>query len=219
MARFSFIRVNLPLTIITPQGRKFRSIVQEVWEDSFAILALSAEETTLMTGSKVEVECYREDARYVFSVKIIEYMETLPPLYRLSYPEDYKRIQLRAHVRAKAALDFRYAIWPEEDWPQRPPMPQKRGVTVDISGGGLQMMLKEPVEVDDLLYIELFLPCGNKRMPLRVAGRVRRVIPRDIDGERMYEVGLAFKNITPRQEDQIVAFVFQQLIEERRQRS
>ncbi|MDK2894789.1 MAG: hypothetical protein PWQ98_915 [Moorella sp. (in: firmicutes)] len=216
MARPNFIMINQPIIIKTSGSKDLRTIIQDTGEDGFAVLAPGSDELVLAPGNVVEVACNRQDARYEFTTKVQRYLPGEPPLYYLAYPDDYRRIQARSHVRAKAALEFRYAVWLKDDWPYRPPRPHKRGVTVDISGGGAQLVLRDPVEVGDLLYLELHLPGRRRHMPMRLAGRVKRVAPREIDGVTRYEVGVAFEGISERQEDQIVAFVFQRLLEERR---
>lgn len=213
MARPNFIAVNLPVIIKTP-GREVRTIIQDTREDGFAVLAPAGEELVLLPGEEILMVCNRQDARYEFKSTVQRFTPADPPLYYLAYPAEYRRIQARSHVRAKAALEVRYAPWPAEDWPHRPPRPCSRGVTVDISGGGAQLVLREPMVPGDLLYLEICLP-GSRRNPMHLAGRVKRVVPREIDGERRYEVGVAFEALSERQEDEIVAFVFRRLLEER----
>lgn len=219
MAGTHFIHNNTPIIISSREKKGLRTLIQETGEDSFAILAPGSDEVILGRGELVEAVYNREDARYEFSTRVLGYDPGPPPLYHLAYPEEYQRIQVRTHVRARAALEFRYALWPAMDWPLRPPRPHKRGITVDISGGGAGVILREEVRVGDLLYIELHLPGRRHHLPLCLAARVKRVAPRDIDGLRRYEVGVAFEGLSERQEDQIVAFVFHRLLEERRQRS
>ncbi|WP_406678124.1 flagellar brake protein [Moorella sp. ACPs] len=216
MVRPNFIRINLPIFIKTPGSKDVRTIIQDTGEDGFAVLAPAGDELVLAPGESVAVACNRQDARYEFTTTVQRYLPGEPPLYYLAYPDDYRRIQVRSHVRVKAALEFRYAVWSKADWPYRPPRPHKKGVTVDISGGGAQLVLRDPVEVGDLLYLELHLPGRRHHLPMRLTGRVKRVARREIDGVMRYEAGVAFEGISERQEDQIVAFVFQRLLEERR---
>jgi len=218
MARLSFIQINVPVILKVQGSKSFRTIIQEVWDDSFAVLAPGAQEAVLAPGSEVKVVCYRKDARYEFATRVTRYMPGEPPLYRLGYPEDYRRFQFRAHVRIKAALEFRYALWPEEDWPHRPPLLQRKGITVDLSGGGAQLVLPEPVEVESLLYLEIDFPGAYRKLPLHLAARVKRCALREIEGVKMFVASVAFEGISLKQEDQITAFVFQQLLQEKRQR-
>ncbi|MGI9859983.1 PilZ domain-containing protein [Moorella naiadis] len=219
MAGTQFINNNTPIIISSGAKKGLRTLIQDTGTDSFAILAPGSEEIILGRGELVEAVYNREDARYEFTTRVLGYDPGPPPLYRLAYPEEYQRIQVRTHVRTRAALEFRYAPWPETDWPRRPPRPHKRGITLDLSGGGAGVILRDEVRVGDLLYIELHLPGRRRHLPLHLAARVKRVAPRDIDGLRRYEVGVAFEGLSERTEDEIVAFVFQRLLEERRQRS
>ncbi|WP_258359706.1 flagellar brake protein [Moorella sulfitireducens] len=217
MAGLNFIMINMPIIIKNPGRKDLRTIIQDVGQDGFAVLAPASSELVLAPGDAVEVTCNRLDARYEFTTTVRRYLPGDPPLYYLAYPDDYRRLQVRSHVRVRAALEFRYAVCPATDGPARPTRLHKKGVTVDISGGGAQLVLREPVAVGDLIYMEFHLP-GRRRLPMRLAGRVKRAAPREIDGVTRYEAGVAFEGISERQEDEIVAFVFQRLLEEKRRR-
>ncbi len=194
-----------------------RTLIQEIWEDSFAVLAPSLQEAVLVVGHEVKVVCYRKDARYEFTARIKQYVPGEPPLYRLSYPDTYQRFQFRAHVRVKVALKFRYAFWPPEEWIQQPPLPHQNGITINLSAGGVQMALPEPVQIGNSMYLELPLPKGEQEILLHLKAKVKRRALREIDGQKMHITSAVFEDISLKQEDQIMAFVFQHILHERSQ--
>ncbi|MDK2820389.1 MAG: hypothetical protein PWP31_354 [Clostridia bacterium] len=217
MVRPKFIKVNFPIEIKLPSKEEvFKTLIQEVNDDKFSILAPALYELLLRPGDQVEIIYKGEDACYQFITSVLERLPENPPLYILAYPDEYKRIQVRSHVRVKASIEFLYNLWPKKDWPDNPPSTNKKGVTIDISGGGARVILREPVEKDDLLYIHLSLP--GHSLPLRLAAQVKRVIPFKKGGLQRYEVGLAFFRISQKQEDSLIRFVFQRQLKERRQR-
>lgn len=219
MGKPGFIQINMPVTVKFPKAKSFRTIIQEVWPDRFAVLAPGLDEVFLNHGEEIGIFCYREDARYEFFTRVIDYLPSKPPLYILRNPEKYDRVQSRNHVRVKASLKYRYALWSEEDYPHNPPALNKQGMTIDISAGGAQLIMKEPVEFASLLYLELELPGKKQQLPMYLAGLVRRVIVREVEGLKLYHVGVAFIDIHVKLEDRITAFVFQQMLNIRRQRS
>lgn len=213
-----FIQLNQKVILRINEEKDIQTIVQDKLDEGFAVLAPGRREIELAPNKEVEVICFAGDCRYAFTSRIIRFIAGPPPLYLLAYPETWRRIQLRAHVRVEVVMEFRYAPWPVEDWPHSPPEAQHKGITLDISAGGARVVLPEPVESESLLYLELDLPGWRKVHSLALAARIKRCNERIIEGKKDYEVGLSFVGIDRKQEDQITAFVFMQLLLQRRWR-
>lgn len=213
MPDLHFLQVNRSVTIKPLRdGKPFRSIIQEITRDTFAVLA-PEENPALRLGERVKVEVMAPDARYEFQSTLERIVTDPLYLYYFNLPEEVKRVQERRFVRAKVALEACYALGTEESDPAVPPNLFKKAYTVDLSGGGAQLILKEKPEVDSFLWLSLPLPDG--REPLVVKGRVKRVGVRVVNGLERYEVGLAFEGLTERDVDRIMRFVFQRLLRER----
>lgn len=220
MPRYSFLRINRRIVITQlGSGKSFSTVIQDVRDEGFAVLAPEITEVVLSIGEKVRAVVLAPDAKYEFETALAK--QTFDPvfLYYFHWPQAVKRIQERRFVRAKAALEIYYSPLVEPSGEELPPeivLPARKGYTVDLSGGGAQLVLKEKPEIGSFLLISLPLPDG-KGVPLLLKGRVKRVAPKMIKGRECYEVGVAFEGLTDREEDRLVSFVFQRLREERRQ--
>lgn len=221
MARYPFLRINRKITIVEPDtGRCFTTLIQEVGPEEFAVLAPEVGEVALAVGERVRAVVTSPEAKYEFETTLKRQAFDPVYLYYFRYPVEVRRVQQRSFVRAKVALEVQYTPLAEECGPEteagEAPLPERKGYTVDLSGGGAQLVLKEGPEPGSLLLLKLPLPDG-KMAPLVVKGRVRRVVPKKIDGLERYEVGVAFENLAEKDEDRLVRFVFRRLREERRQ--
>lgn len=220
MPRYSFLRINRKITITQlKSGKSFSTVIQDVREESFAVLAPEITEVVLSIGERVKAVVPAPDAKYEFETTVAG--QTFDPvfLYYFYWPQEVKRIQERRFVRAKAALEIYYSPLGESSGEELPPemlLPDRKGYTVDLSGGGAQLVLKEKPEIDSFLLLSFPLPDG-KGAPLLLKGRVKRVAPKIIKGRECYEVGVAFEGLTDKEEDRLVSFVFRRLREERRQ--
>ncbi|GFN24130.1 flagellar brake protein [Thermanaeromonas sp. C210] len=220
MARYPFLRINRKIVITQPDsGRSFTTVIQEVGPEEFAVLAPEVGEVALAVGERVKAVITAPEAKYEFATTLKRQAFDPVYLYYFRYPQEVRRIQQRSFVRAKVALEVQYAPLAEEGQGAEAgalPRPDRKGYTVDLSGGGAQLVLKEKPEPGSLLLLSLPLPDG-KAGPLILKGRVRRVVPRMIDGLERYEVGVSFENLAEKDEDRLVKFVFRRLREERRQ--
>ncbi|MGB9660817.1 MAG: flagellar brake protein [Moorellaceae bacterium] len=220
MPRYSFLRINRKITITQPRsGKSFSTVIQDVAEEYFAVLAPEVTEVVLSIGEKVKAVVPAPDAKYEFETTLARQAFDPVFLYYFHTPQAVRRIQERTFVRAKAALEISYTVLTDpslEELPVGMLLPDKKAYTVDLSGGGVQLILREKPEIDSLLLLSLPLPDGQET-PLLVRGRVKRAVPRVIKGQECYEVGVAFEGLTYKEEDRLVSFVFQRLREERQQ--
>ena len=81
---------------------------------------------------------------------------------------------------------------------------------VNLSGGGIRLVVSEPLHVEESLWIELVLP-GEKPDVVTCLGRIVRLFDGEND-ER--QAALEFVKITAREQDRIIAFC---LAEQRKQ--
>jgi len=213
MPELHLLQVNRSVVVKPLRGGKyFRTVIQEVNRDTFAVLAPEEAGTALKLGERVKIEVMAPDARYEFQSTLERVVTDPLYLYYFSLPGEVRRIQERKFVRAKVVLETSYCLGAEE-YTASPPQLSKKAYIVDLSGGGAQLILKEKPEVNSLLWLSLPLPDG--REPLVVKGRVKRVGIKVVDGLERYEVGLAFEGLPERDVDRIMRFVFQRLLKER----
>jgi c-di-GMP-binding flagellar brake protein YcgR len=196
----------------------YTTLVQEVREEDFAVqLPMVGEvELPLRPGERVQIRVSTERGRYVFDTVVLDRYWDRVPLCRLAKPKEVLRQQLRQYVRWKVSLEVAYEpVPPEEVGRYQKIRPRRKGVTVDLSGGGLQMITREPLAVDSLLALRFDLPTREKPKTITALGRVRRFAPCQIEGPPGYAVGVSFEDISESQRDAVIAFLFRRMIAER----
>lgn len=199
-------------------SQTFHSLVQDVGKGWFAVQVptIHGIEMRLHRGEEVEVNLYAEGMRYRFTAQVLD--RTLDPkgipLYRLSIPEQAERLNLREYVRWRVALDVGYEVITEEDKPVLHLIKvHKKAPTIDISGGGMQLLTKEQLAIDTLLLVQFEIP---PKGVIRATARVKRSIPREDDGPPRYFTGLAFEDISVHDQEAIINFIFRKMVEDRR---
>ncbi|MDN5346766.1 MAG: hypothetical protein PWP65_330 [Clostridia bacterium] len=218
MAKDFPLRINQQVHI-QAEGRKesLRSLVQDVGEEVFTVMAGSGEEEIFHRGDEVRVVFYTGEARYEFTTQVLGRVLEPVPVYVLARPVEIKRVQAREFVRVKAALEVRYQVLTEGDLARLKALrPRKKAVSIDISGGGMQLVLREELKEGDLLLLALEIPQQESFVRLTLLGRVKRVVLQEQKGYRHYVAGVAFEDISERERDVIIGYVFRRLLEEMR---
>ncbi len=144
-----------------------RMTVAAVDEVSFRLsAALDAAPPRLTPGAMPHFRIWRdEDARYMFTAPFIR-QEERPPLWVFRHTTALHRTQARAHFRIHydqttnvgvldAPLDDDYS-----DLASREPVTRLRGRVSSLSGGGLALLLPQPVPRQILLRVELDITDG-----------------------------------------------------------
>ncbi|HHT02223.1 MAG TPA: flagellar brake protein [Firmicutes bacterium] len=203
MARKQVLKVNRTISIIPADGPRFRSVIQDVQRSDFFILA-PEERPKLAPGEEVAAMLIGPDACYHFLTEVLSYQAGPPPVYCLRYPAACQRLQNRKHVRALVALEVPYVLADGFG----------KGIMVDLSSGGGQLVLRQELPPGTLLTLQLSLPGGEA---MEIEAQVQRTVSRPIEGDQLWAVGVVFRGLDEHSEDRIVAFVLQRLLRERRQ--
>jgi len=193
----------------------FDSSIQDVRGGFFSIAIpyLKEHPLVLYRGEEVRVRFTLQNASYRFTTRVIGVATNNIKLYKLAYPEKIDRIQLRNHVRLSVMLDVEYAV--KESESQK--LKFTKGITVDLSGGGMKLAARENIEENSLLILKFVLPLKNKAEPVQLKAKVVRSIKADPQRE-VYHLGLRFEDITYREEDMIVRFIFERMAQQKRLR-
>lgn len=156
--------------------------------------------------------------RLGFQAQVLQRIEGSVPLLILSQPSpgSVMRQQLRDFVRLDITLPVSYAIVPNErptvKLEQQPKEPKRflMGRTIDLSGGGAQMITGEPHPIGTKL--ELILELDETTLQIN-AEVVRKA---DHPGTREVCLGVHFIDLCDRDRERIVRFIFQEQRERRR---
>jgi len=198
---------KLEIRLAGDDGKYYKSQVLQVREKFFLITPpyRGKDNLFLHRNEEVEVILYGTNEKFIFTTTVIKKVNEPLSGYVLVTPEEGKRIQLREHVRVKTFLDVEWAL-PEED-------SLEKGIMVDISGGGAGIVTGKPVEEDALILLRFELPLKNRPLQMSVKAVVRRCQPMPEHGK--YLLGVSFQEITERDRDQVIEYVFQKQREQR----
>ncbi len=168
-------------------------------------------------GEKVRVKYMGKTSTYLFVTEAVgrKVEQDKLPMYILMHPkqEDITRIQLREFARVPVMIDIQYAPPPAKN---EVPAFQK-AYSVDLSGGGLKIALKESVKAGTtfLLSFTLYVRAKKKQQEFQLLAKIIRCQLVDQEA-RIYHASLKFLDIRPAQQDLIMAYVFERMVEIKR---
>lgn len=165
----------------------------------------------LYKGDDVTIKFAGEQESFMFHTTVLDVQRDKVPMYRLRSPTEIIRVQQRHFVRLPVLLEA-YCAW----LPEGKELPKYNSVRVlDISGGGLKIATDVSLKVGEVLLIKLDLPpvigWTVERFNFTLKAEVVRIKTVKVDDEVIYHLGLKFLNITQKQQDKIVCFVFQKM--------
>lgn len=178
-----------------------------IWE--FAISALFGGHEADVLRPNETVECVFTDPRtqqqYGFKSVVLRREVRVVPLYFLSLPREYDRIQRRGFVRYPVLMAAQYRPIEDNRW--------SKGFLVDISGSGARLSHREALTSEDL---QLTFALTANESPIVLKARVIRTEQVAGQGHTMYHTGVEFVEIPMGAQDRIVGYIFQRMLEHRR---
>lgn len=210
------INSNMDLQV-NGEGAYFKSTVHEINSEYIAVHVPSQLGTSvaLMPGDSIKGRVCGQDAQYEFNSTVLGQKLERVVLYLLAVPSKLKRIQLRDYVRVQTMVPIKYKVVKEDNVPGKPPEKPKETFSIDISGGGINLLVSESVPVNALLELQFTIkdPQGND-ITIRADARVKRKDP--VRESRRESLGLSFEGITEKDRDMLIGFLFRKLLEQRR---
>ncbi len=209
--------INQRLTIYIPTGwwKGRYSTYLEALEDSTIRVAhpmFGSALIPLMPGDEVVVEYLHDGERVGFPAQVLQRVEEETPTLVLTKPEpgEIRRQQLRSYFRIDVSLPIEYSPSGRkragEDGVEQPEL--LPGRTVNISGGGAQIVTGERYPLGTRLDMVIHLP--DKMIPAEV--EVVRHVPVAVvpgSGDPVEpRMGVRFTQIEERDREQIVRFIF-----------
>jgi len=193
---------GLSVEIIVREGEyqgRYRTRIEEVGIRilSIGVPVSQGQFIPLREGTRLEVFFSQDSSAYTFSSVIIKRIAFPIPTFIIDYPVKIDKIQRRQYVRVPIVKPFKFQIVEREGLGQ-----EKKGFTIDMSGGGLMFKHKDKIPEKTLLI--LYLRIGDEDMELPAA--VVRYIK---ETERNhYKVSVEYKDITERTRDKIIRYIF-----------
>jgi c-di-GMP-binding flagellar brake protein YcgR len=174
----------------------FPSRVEDIRRDKIIVAApyKKGSPVPVPVGEEVLIRVGKDGTYYSFHTKTLGRQGGLHPVLELSLPFRITKIQMRNWVRVGSHLPVSYRILGSED-------DYIISHTLDVSGGGLCLLAKQPLETDTLLELIINFP---DNFAVNTKGIVRRCMVE----ERIIKLGVCFHEISERLQDRIVNYVF-----------
>lgn len=187
--------------------------IEDQGKDKFLNISLPIEKgriIPLRVGQKVSVNITKKDGVYSFSGKILR--RTLKPLpyFVLNYPDELKRIQRRNYVRITLNImsSFKFEKDIKEHILDVEKIPIFKGVTVNLSGGGMNVIATKKLKLGDIIVLEFRLTNGF--LCKKVKGIVKRIISIEEEQKNFKEnYGLEFVEIDNKTREEIISYLFE----------
>lgn len=161
-------------------------------------------------GDRVEMNIVLQNERIEFKTTVIGRKLDNIPLFTLSFPDKYTRIQQRQFVRLPIMTDIFYAEVKEDDEKQE----FLKSCTLDISGGGVRFLVGKIYPKGTKLLLKLVLPIGDKLEEIAHTGKVVRSGNTDLSTAP--HVAVEFSGISRRQQDSIARFIIHETLKSKR---
>ena len=210
------LQVNSRATLRILEGRHAGSYtvrVEDIYSDSVMLSGPFYKNLPVMleTGAAIAVDMLSESGVYEFEGWVQNIERTPIYTFTASVPpgESISLNQRRAFVRLECRIPLQYQRMIQRAGEDAVPGKKHKVETYNISGGGICLLLEEPLEVGVQLDLELsLLP---DKPPLMILGEVVRTrrLPAD-QGPKQFEIGIAYIQIRQIDQDRIVKFVFEQ---------
>lgn len=186
-----------------PYQGSYNSKVSDLLEDKIKIMAIYKREELIPLRKGLEVQLLYEgdSAFYSLTTEILGREKEPIPTLILKKTDDIDRIQRRRYFRLQVNKKIKYKVLKEiEDEYKEAKFRQT--IALDLSGGGLLMVLKEDLNLKDILLFNLNIEGLNGL----VRGRIVR-IKHNKDGYSK-TAGIEFIEMKRKKRDKIISFLF-----------
>jgi c-di-GMP-binding flagellar brake protein YcgR len=159
-------------------------------------------------GRTITVRVVAEKVPYLFESSLIRYVSDQIPLWEVTKPEQFRKIQMRENVRLDIGLKATLTPLYDEDEGKI-----IKTVTKDVSAGGGLIVLPRALQVGDKYKVSIAL---SPEFILEAEGQVVRVLPPNPPQEK-YFAGVKFKekDIDETLKKKILRFIFLKQAEKR----
>lgn len=210
-----FLQANSKIEV-KPQGdekKYYKSHIHGVKENLFLINPpyRGKDDLLLHKGDQVDVVLITDKEKYIFAARVVDRVTTPLQGYVLMVQGEAKRIQMREFVRVKVLLDVEIGEFLEEEGLDE--VIYVPATMVDLSGGGAGVVSNVPFGEGKQLILRFNISLRDEERRILVMTEVRRC--HKMEDLNRYMVGVAFKGLSDRDQDQIIEYIFQKQREQR----
>ncbi|HZK34590.1 MAG TPA: PilZ domain-containing protein [Bacillota bacterium] len=222
MKKINFV-TNNKIEFLIENKANCVSLIQGIADDCIfvTIPAVGFQWRLLNVGDTVECVYYADNGSlYMFDAQILYRLVENIPLYKISFPKTYKRIQRRDFVRAPVYVPVLYRRETSKANDTRHMLRERspdeiedlfegtwqRASTLDLSGGGMKLCTKTPLEADTNLITII----RDDELEVAVKGRVIRC-RKHVGLKVNYHSGIKFIGIHETIQDKIISYIFEKI--------
>ncbi len=200
------LSINQNIELVVKEGQfqgSYNSKVADIVDDEIFIMSIYKREELipLRVGIKVDVLYEGDSAFYSLSSEITGRKKEPLPMLSIKLTDNIERIQRRSFFRVQINKNIQYISLKEQRKKETQPR-FKETTAIDLSGGGLLMVLKDELKVNDRLLFKLDIEDFDKL----VEGKIVR-IKYNKDGYSK-TAGIEFVDIDRKDRDKIISYLF-----------
>ncbi len=193
------------------EGDRVHTYVQDISDSALTVPIPTGSGVLLYfpRGCRAAIYTVRDDALYRGGSWVLRVTrEGGRPVMEMSVPDTYERVQRREYVRWECTLNVQW--WSADPAADEDRGNAGRGVTVNISCGGMLVACDGPLTIGTECHFEIFLPDAT----VQVVGRPLR--SESGPGEDPSFWAVEFTSIEIRDQDRIMSFIFNEQLRLRR---
>lgn len=207
--------------------RIYYSQVHEVISSDRMEIIMPTEKTKLIllpVDSVYDMVIYTQGTIYQCFVRIVDrYKSNNLYILVVELTSNLRRYQRREFYRFSCAIEMAARTLADEEikllegrekFKAIQGFPMKKGIIVDISGGGLRFITEETYDRDSLIYCTYQLLLNGENKECNMVGKVLSVKPVE-NREGVFEHRVKYVNIEVEKREEIIRYIFQ---EERKNR-
>lgn len=209
----NILRVNQRLEIMFSKNLnnpKFASRVEEI-ESDHMIIAMPMQKghpIVLESGRGFFGKIFDESGVYIFKSKFINMRMSPLPVWIAAMPYDIEKTQQRDFVRFDVSQPLLIEYYLDNDQEN---LVSLKVITKDLSGGGVQAVCEQPIQVGTKVKMVVFL---SDYGDVEVDGEVIRVNRPQLD-RKLYWISIKFIGARNTIRDKISRFIFKKQLEQR----
>lgn len=207
------MEINNKIEVRAQEEQWAKTILQEVTGNVIAIAVPVLNGLNYLLSNDEKVECIYNDGKgnvYRFKAKVVGRKIERIPLVLMELESDLKKIQRRDFVRVPYIGNVKYMPidkYNENVLHDLDKCSFKQGKTLDISGGGLRIQIKDDLQLGQLLVINIIIGT-SKALAIGEIVRDEGLKP---GIEKLYVYGVKLKYIDSNIREEIIKFIFQNM--------
>ncbi len=201
------LKVNQLIEIsVDEEGSTYKNLASRIEEVTnqhlhVSIPMLKGNLLPLRVRQKILIGLNNKGRSFQFETVIVQRLLKPIPVLVVEKPNSFNEIQRRQWVRVPAKILMRYCLTGEDQAGVI-----YEGTTVDISGGGICFLTKDPIEAGQILDVEINLP---NRDPIFCQLKILRLLEKASKEGEVSKAVSEFCEISEAQRDRIVSFIFE----------